>query len=57
MLLTGIVTRNSDGSVSVDLTLYDKANYQDNMKYTGNASGAGYYGKTTIKLTEEEATK
>ena len=54
---TGIVTRNSDGSVSVDLTLYDKANYQDNMKYTGNASGAGYYGKTTIKLTKEEATK
>lgn len=53
---TGNVTKNSDGSVSVDLILYDKDTYDQCLQYRVPVSNAKL-ASTTIKLTKEEATK
>lgn len=53
---TGKVTKNSDGSVSVSLTLYDEATYNECLQYNVPVEGASM-GSTIIKLTKEEASK
>ncbi|MBP3597074.1 MAG: hypothetical protein J6J60_06730 [Clostridia bacterium] len=53
---TGNITKNSDGSVSVDLVLYDKDTYEQCLQYRVPVSNAKL-ASTTIKLTKEEATK
>lgn len=53
---TGKVTKKSDGSVNVYITLYEKEGYKTCMEYGLDVSGVSW-NSNNINLTKEEATK
>ena len=53
---TGKVTKKSDGSVNVYITLYQKELYEECMKYGLDVSGVSW-NSNNINLTKEEASR